>query len=183
MALMPRNPNWTLVDATHRILHADPGLTPPQIHRRLGELGFATARSNVDTYLAELKAMGILEPNTNRTLLAPLYPAYLLIDLPTPQARTIHSLIGQHTRRLRRLRREVKPEAAAVEQLALFLAAQPTIDLLEGWPQVMVRARGTQELLRKLEDEVRAAGARSVRTFMVAAPDWAPTAEEGASAA
>jgi hypothetical protein len=179
---LARPKNWELLDATHRVLYEDPGRSPPAIYSRLIELGFYPKRSNVPEYISELRAMGVFEPGSNRPRFAPLFAAYLLTDLPRTMLPALNATLEQHGTRVLSLGLRTLPRTTEAEQLELFLRPESRIDLLRSWPPQMVVTRGTQDLLRQLENECSALGS-GARLFVIDKPGWVPPARAATSAA
>jgi hypothetical protein len=170
-----RSKNWELLDATHRVLWEHHELWGPrrgtnaEIGERIREIGYVFAPNSVGDYLRELREIGILEPRTNRPRLPPLYPALLLADLPLPRLEDLSGVLDRHAQRVRALRGQGDPAAKAARQLPLFLEPEHTIDLLKGWPSVLVRTRGTETLLLKLQRDCDRV-ARGARLLLVEVP-------------
>ncbi|MGH2490967.1 MAG: hypothetical protein ACRDF9_05605 [Candidatus Limnocylindria bacterium] len=164
---MPK-PNQAMLDATHRIVaDAPPGATPTAIWRRLQEAGYVVPRaSSVARYLEQLRRMGILTED-GRVLLPPLYPAYLLADLPEPGRPELQRALAEHTGRLRRLATEAQPRGKGASQLELFLAASPQVALTDGQPGTLVATRTTVAQLEWLRQRCVDLGAKSVQSFLV----------------
>jgi hypothetical protein len=168
---LARPKNWGLLDATHRVLYEDPERAPTAIYARLIELGFAPKRSSVPEYVRELRAMGVLELESNRPRFAPLYAAYLLTDLPPAELPALDSALEKHGARVLSLQLRARPRTEEAQQLGLFLQAESRIDLLQSWPPQIVATRGTEDLLRQLEVECSALGS-TARLFVVARTGW-----------
>lgn len=74
-----------MLEEVHRLLAEDGPLGPGTIASRLEARGFRRRRpSTVQTWLRQLQQDGRIDAD-RRIKIPPLYPAYLLLDLPEPR--------------------------------------------------------------------------------------------------
>jgi hypothetical protein len=164
-------PNFVLLDATHRVLAEHGGAKPGEVYRHLLARGYAVERTSVTSpsgYIAQLQAQGILDSN-RKSLIAPLYPAYLLIDLADPVRRTeLSAKLSAHDRAIEAMARAGNPRAKKYEQLPLFLVRKGSaVEDLQGTPNLLVRTRATVDGVKDLEQLCDTLGARLHQSVLV----------------
>jgi hypothetical protein len=122
--------------------------------------------------MEQLERMGILAAD-GRVLIPPLYPAYLLADLPEPSRAKLQAALADHAARLQQLAADARPKDRGARQLVLFLRAEPKVSVTDGIPGTVVETRTTVAQLQWLRERCRELGARSIQTFLVLREEWA----------
>lgn len=157
-----------MLDVVHRTLQKAPhGIGPTALMRLLVADGYPVPRrTSVVSYLEQLERMGIIDGD-QRVLMDPLYPAYLLVDLPAPTEGHAREVLRTHEERLRALARTVRSRDKGAEQLQAFLAPASRIELAETQPGALLRTRATHAQVKSLRQDCINAGATSVHSFLV----------------
>jgi hypothetical protein len=122
--------------------------------------------------MEQLQRMGILATG-GRVLIPPLYPAYLLADLPEPGRAKLQTALADHAARLRELAADARPRDRGAQQLLLFLRAEAKVSLTDGIPGTVIETRTTVAQLQWLRERCRELGAQSIQTFLVLREEWA----------
>jgi hypothetical protein len=158
----------SMLDATHRVLAEAPiGASATTIWHRLREAGYAVPQaSSVRRYMDQLERMGILADD-GRVVIPPLYPAYLLADLPEPGRAGLQAALTTHSARLRQLADDAHPRKKGAQQLLLFLGADAKVSITDGIPGTVVETRTTIAQLQWLRERCRDLGAQSIQSFLV----------------
>lgn len=131
-----------MLDEVHRLLAEEGPLGPGTIARRLEARGFARRQpSTVQTWLSQLEQDGRIDA-TRRVKIPPLYPAYLLLDLPEPRRDDV--------------RRALEARSRAYE-----------METVTGLANTVIRLRCREGELGPLRDECLANGAVDARALMV----------------
>jgi len=82
-----------MLDEVHRLLAEEGPLGPGVIARRLATRGFGRRQpSTIQTWLRHLEQDGRIDGD-RRIRIPPVYPAYLLLDLPEPRREDVRRLI------------------------------------------------------------------------------------------
>jgi hypothetical protein len=157
-----------MLDATHRVLVDAPrGASSTVVWHLLTEAGYAVPQaSSVTRYLQQLRRMGILAED-GRVVIPPLYPAYLLADLPEPRRAELRADLSEHAARIRRLSDDATPKGKGARQLQLFLDAAPQIAQTDGLPGTLIATRTTLTQLEWLRERFKDLGASTVQSFLV----------------
>ena len=167
---MTRDKNWTLLDATHRLLWDDHSLTVAQLASRLAALGYRYGEGSVQHFIKELRDLGILGRTDRRPRLPPLYAGYLITDVPLARLAEVEGILERHHERVRELGAQADFAAAEVDQLPAFLRPAHQIDLLLGWLPALVRTRGSKQQMDELKQELDSAGGEGTQLFLVSVP-------------
>jgi hypothetical protein len=107
--------------------------------------------------------------STGHSLISPLYPAYLLVDLPEPERRPeLHARMRAHDQAIQRMSEAGNRDAPNYEQLPLFLVREGSqVDELLGRPNLLIRTRVTVDGLKEIARTYRKLGARVEASVLV----------------
>jgi hypothetical protein len=164
MAGRPRN--FAALNVVHRAFwesFASHGVVPnfAALKDALGQAGLRPGDPRTLTrYVSQLREMGVLGPR-DRPNFAPLYPAYLLVDLAPGAERALDDALVQHQGRVRRTasRRRRRGSAGSTDQLALFIEPTTRVAALAGGlHNTLVTTRGTRVQLDELVAACRRLG-------------------------
>lgn len=161
-------PNFVLLDATHRVLAEYGGAEPAQVAEHLRARGYTASRQNARDWIRKLQGRGLVDER-RRSLISPLYQAYLLVDLPDPDRREeLAERLRAHDESVRKMAEAGNRQAPKFEQLPLFLVRDGShIEELFGHPNLLVRTRVTFDGLREVDRAYRQLGARVQTSALV----------------
>ncbi|HEY6202452.1 MAG TPA: hypothetical protein VI056_05365 [Candidatus Limnocylindria bacterium] len=157
-----------MLDATHRVLADHGGAQPAEVASKLRARGYEATRQSARDWITNLQDRGLVDKN-RRSLISPLYQAYLLVDLPDPERRPqLDERVRAHDEAVRRMALAGDREAPRFQQLPLFLLREESrVEELFGHPNLLIRTRVTFDGLRELDRTYRQLGARVERSALV----------------
>jgi hypothetical protein len=157
-----------MLDATHRVLADHGGAEAAEVATLLRARGYEATRQSARDWIINLQSHGLVDER-RRSLISPLYQAYLLVDLPDPERRPeLEERTRAHDAAVRRMAQAGNPEAPKYEQLALFLVREGSrIEELFGHPNLLIRTRVTFDGLREIDRAYRQLGAHVERSALV----------------
>ena len=157
-----------MLDATHRVLADHGEATAAEVAEHLRARGYEATRQSARDWIIGLQKRGLVD-DARRSLISPLYQAYLLVDLADPERRPeLEATLRRHDEVVQKMARAGNHRAPDYEQLPLFLLRDGShLEELLGRPNLLVRTRVTVDGLRELERASRQLGARVQTSALV----------------